>query len=86
MAYRVLWAPEAEKKLERILAASPDAQALADAARTIDAQLLSAPYEFGESRYEQIRIGFILPFGVQFEVMDDVQTVVVHDLWRIDRK
>jgi hypothetical protein len=30
-------------------------------------------------------VGFVHPLGVQFEVMDDVQTVIVHDVWRIDR-
>jgi hypothetical protein len=48
--------------------------------------LIAVPNEFGESRYELIRIGFAFPFGVQFEVMDDVRTVIVHDVWRIDQK
>ena len=33
-----------------------------------------------------MRVGFVFPLGVQFEVMDDVRTVIVHDVWRIDRK
>jgi hypothetical protein len=33
-----------------------------------------------------MRIGFVEPPGIQFEVMDDVRTVIVHDVWRIDRK
>jgi hypothetical protein len=41
---------------------------------------------FGESRYDKMRIGFLNPLGVDFEVMDDLRTVVVHDVWRITRR
>ena len=41
---------------------------------------------FGESRYDAVRVGFVLPLGVQFEVFDDVRTVIVYDVWRIDVK
>jgi hypothetical protein len=51
--------------------------------RDIDAVLLDLPDTLGESRYDQTRIGFLHPLGVDFEVMDDLRTVVVHDVWRI---
>ena len=86
MQYRVLWAPHAEVVFERLAAASSDPGALAAAAREVDQQLFAAPYDFGESRYGAMRIGFVDPLGIQFEVMDDVRTVIVHDDWRIDRK
>jgi len=86
MPYRVLWAPLAEDKLEQLLQAASDAAILAAAAREIDRHLLSAPESFGESRYDTIRIGFVYPLGIHFEIMDDVRTVIVHDVWRIDRK
>jgi hypothetical protein len=47
---------------------------------------VTIPNKFGESRYDTVRIGFVSPLGVQFEVMQDVRTVVVYDVWRIDRK
>jgi hypothetical protein len=86
MRYRVLWAPFAEASLERLLRESNGATALAVAAREIDGCLFAAPMAFGESRYDAVRIGFVYPLGVQFEVMEDVRTVVVYDVWRIDRK
>ncbi len=63
-----------------------DPSALASAARVIDGFLLNAPNEFGESRYEFMRIAFVLPLAVQFEVMDDVRTVIVHDAWSVDQR
>jgi hypothetical protein len=86
MQYRVLWALFAEDKLEQLLQAASEPAILAVAARQIDRHLLNAPASFGESRYDTIRVGFVYPLGIQFEVMDDVRTVIVHDVWRIDRK
>lgn len=86
MSYRVLWAPNAEIKFDQFLQQSPrDQRSLALAARELDRRLMQDPIDFGESRYENMRIGFVHPLGTQFEVMDDVRTVIVHDVWRIDR-
>jgi hypothetical protein len=41
---------------------------------------------FGESRFDSVRVGYELPLGVQYEVLGDVRTVVVYDVWRIDAK
>ena len=86
MQYRVLWAPYAEEKLEHLLQAASEPPLLAAAARQIDQHLITGPATFGESRYDTVRVGFVYPLGVQFEGMDDVRTVIVHDVWRIDRK
>ncbi len=59
---------------------------LAAAARAIDKRLVANPDQFGESRYDTVRVGFVLPLGVQFEVMDNVHTVIVYDVWRVDKK
>ena len=56
------------------------------APRNIDHQLLDDPFEFGESRFDTVRIGFADPLAILFEVMDDVRTVVVFEVWRTDRK
>jgi hypothetical protein len=83
MQYRVLWSPDAEAELERLIQDSePSAFIIADTVREIDSRLFDAPHAFGESRFESIRIGFVYPLGVQFEVMHDVRTVIVHDVWR----
>lgn len=86
MTYRVLWAPNAEQRLEAMLRESPSQAHIATAARQIDRQLIADPLHFGESRFEAVRIGFVRPLGVQFEVLEDVRTVVVYDVWRIDSK
>jgi len=86
MTYRVFWSPHAEQRLEQILQNAPDSAVVAAAARQIDQHLVAAPKTFGESRYDTVRVGFARPLGVQFEVLDDVHTVIVYDVWRIDRK
>ena len=86
MNFRVFWSPYAEERLENILLNTLDAAIIAAAAKQIDRFLSAAPQEFGESRYDTIRISFVPPLGVQFEVLDDVQTVIVYDVWRIDRR
>jgi hypothetical protein len=86
MPFRVLWTPDAEIKLEQLIKASPEPGRIAAAVRQIDRFLVDTPVDFGESRYETIRVGFVIPLGVQFEVMDDVQTVIVHHVWRVAKK
>lgn len=83
MKYRVLWAPDAEHELDAILASAADQTKLVSAARYVDGFLLTDPISFGESRYDNIRIGFVLPLGVEYEILDDVRTVIVHGVWRI---
>ena len=84
MSFRVFWSPHAEQRLEEILQdASAQAQ-LAAAARQIDQYLIADPTGFGESRYDTVRIGFVRPLGVQYEALEDVRTVIVYDVWRID--
>ena len=86
MNYRVFWSPHAEQRLEGILQNASDSTTVAAAARQIDRYLVSSPKSFGESRYDTVRVGFVLPLGIQYEVMDDVRTVIVYDVWRVGRK
>lgn len=86
MTYRVLWSPYAEQRLEQMLQDSPDRESLAATVREIDQHLFTDPTGFGESRYDTVRIGFVYPLGIQFEVMDDLRTVIVYDVWRFDHK
>jgi plasmid stabilization system protein ParE len=86
MKYRVVWAPNAESDLEAILGLVARRTETVKAAREIDSHLLSNPHAFGESRVDQIRIGFVLPLGIEYEVFDDVRTVIVHSVWRISSR
>ena len=86
MQFRVLWTPYAEARLAGFLQNDPEPPILAGVARQIDQRLMDSPELFGESRFDANRVGYVYPLGVQFEVMDDVRTVIVHDVWRIDRK
>jgi hypothetical protein len=61
-------------------------QLLAAAARRIDRQLARDPFNFEESRYDTVRVGFEPPLRLHYEVLSDVRTVIVYDVWRIDSK
>jgi hypothetical protein len=58
---------------------------IATAAREIDARLIADHIGAGESRYEAVRIGFCRPLGVEYEVFDDVRTLIVHGVWRVNQ-
>jgi mRNA-degrading endonuclease RelE of RelBE toxin-antitoxin system len=86
MSYRVFWSPQAEEQIERLASAASEPSRVATAARLIDSQLAKDPIEFGESRYDAVRVAFKRPLGIQYEVLEDVKTVVVYSVWRIDMK
>jgi len=69
-----------------MLRGARDREILAAGTRAIDRQLATDPNSFGESRYETVRVAFVRPLGVQYEVLDDVRTVIVYDVWRINRR
>jgi len=85
MKWRVFWAPNAERRLTVLLRLAADTNEVAAAARAIDHRLVADPTSFGESRYDTVRIGFASPLAVQFETLDDVRTVIVNAVWRIDQ-
>ena len=85
MTWRVFWSPHAEERLEKLLQAAPDAALLIAAAKVIDRYLVTDPKSFGESRYDTVCVGFVLPLGNQYECQDVVHTVIVYDVWRIVR-
>lgn len=85
MPYRVFWSPDAERLLKKIHATARDSSDVSRAAGEIDKQLRADPFDVGESREENVRIGFQEPVGIEFEVLDDVQTVIVFNVWRTER-
>jgi plasmid stabilization system protein ParE len=80
MKYRVLWTPNADEQFDAILQAAVDRVPLAAAARVIDRWLATDPAELGESREYGVRIAFNYPLAVEFEVLEDVKTVVVYEV------
>jgi hypothetical protein len=86
MSYRVFWSPHAEDQLEQLLLGSSEQPRLARAARTIDQHLAKEPLAFGESRFDTVRIAIERPLAIHYEVLEDVKTVIVYDVWRIDLK
>ena len=65
---------------------SADFILVGSAAKELEGQLVSNPYDVGESRDRGTRVGFVKPLAVQYEVIDDVATVIVFGVWRTDRR
>ena len=84
MNYRVFWSPNAEIHFDAILETAPDPPSIAAAARAIDVRLSTDPNDFGESRLENVRIAFTHPLGIEIEVLEDVSTIIVYEVWRTD--
>lgn len=82
MSHFVFWAPAADEKLQEIIRAADDRSRLARIVREIDFWLARGPSDFGESRFETVRLGVVERVAVLFEVLDDPPTVIVLDIWR----
>ena len=83
MKYTVLWAPTAEQDLAAIWMEAEDRGTVASAANTIDALLAADAHLRGESRSGSLRIMFVPPLGVDFEVLQEDRTVFVVAVWSI---
>lgn len=82
MRHYVFWVPEADEKLQAILAAADEQSGLIRVAREIDFWLARDPGNFGESRFDTVRIGAVHPLAVLFDVLDDPPTAIVLDIWQ----
>jgi hypothetical protein len=85
MKHFVFWEPEADETLQALIRADDVDGRVVRAVREIDFWLARGPVDFGESRYDTVRVGFVAPIAVQFDVLADPPTVIVLDIWRIDR-
>ena len=83
MRYTVLWTPAAEQDLARIWTDAEDRAAIASAADTIDVLLRDDPHLRGESRSGQLRILFVPPLGVDFEVLHEDRNVRTLTVWKV---
>ena len=85
MKHFVFWAPEADEMLQSLIRGDDADGRVVRAVREIDFWLARGPLNFGESRYDTVRVGFVTPIAVQFDVLADPPTVIVLDIWRIER-
>ena len=81
MRFTVLWTPDAEKDLADIWIEAPDRRAISTAANAIDASLAERPESFGESRDQNVRVAFMWPLGIEFEVLSEDRIVYVLSVW-----
>jgi hypothetical protein len=84
MRHFVFWAPEADERLQALILGDDANGFVVGAVREIDFWLARAPLDFGESRYDTVRVGFVPPVAVLFDVLTDPPTAIVLDIWRID--
>lgn len=83
MTFRVVWKPEAEQELTQLWLANRIRSELTNAAASIDEYLQRDPAGFGDSRDESLRIAFVPPLGVLFDVDQAARLVVVIHVWRM---
>lgn len=65
MKHYVFWTPEADQVVQELLAREQDPTALVRILEEIERNLVWEPSEFGESRYDDIRVAFVDPIGIQ---------------------
>jgi hypothetical protein len=78
----VFWAPDADEKLQSLIRGADQGEDLVRVVREIDVWLARDPLDFGESRYDTVRLGVVAPLAVLFDVLDDPPTVIVLAIWR----
>lgn len=81
MRHFVFWVPEADEKLQAILTAGDAMHDLLRVVREVDFWLARDPLDFGESRFDTVRLGVVRPLAVLFDVLADPPTVIVLDIW-----
>lgn len=81
MNHFVFWSPEADEKLQALVAGADNRGGLIRVAREIEFWLARDPLDFGESRFDTVRLGVVPPLAVLFDVLDDPPTVIVIDIW-----
>jgi plasmid stabilization system protein ParE len=82
MRYTVLWSPDAEGDLASIWLAATDRADVTAAGDRIDVLLREDAHLQGESRHGRLRILFVLPLAVDFEVLEDDRIARVLTVWR----
>ena len=86
MAFHVNWKPSARDRITEIWIDATDRGQITRATDIIDEALRTNPETFGESRSGNLRIAFVLPLAVMFEVFNDDLRVDVLAILRTDRR
>jgi plasmid stabilization system protein ParE len=86
MIFTVLWTPTAEQELASIWLDAEDRNAVTSAAHTIDALLRADPHTRGESRHDAVRVLFVPPLGVDFDVVEADRIVYVLTVWSFGKR
>jgi hypothetical protein len=81
--YRLLWDPDAFRKLLKQWNAAGKPQAATVAFDAIEAELGTDAHERGESRDGNRRILLVPPLGLIFEVRQDIGEITILDAWII---
>jgi hypothetical protein len=86
--FRVEWLPEAVSELADlwIKANSPFRQAITAAAHALDQELQSDPFRQSESREEDVRILFVDPLAILFEVDPQQRIIWILHVWTFRRR
>lgn len=83
MKFTVTWMRAALDELAGIWNTAEDRRAVSAASYEIDRLLGSSPKLQGESRSGNVRIMFVPPLGVDYEVLEQDRLVRVLTVWRV---
>ena len=86
--YRVRWKKSALDELTRTWTQADSSMRVAITAAThaIDQQLQSNPYEGSESREHGVRVLFVFPLGIRFEIDEQHSVVQVYHIWSFRKR
>ena len=83
MNYTVTWKPAAQDELTELWLEAADRSDVTSAAHRIEQLLGRDPLAHGESRTGSIRVMFVSPVGVFFDVQEQDRIVAVLSVWRV---
>lgn len=82
MTWHVIWKPEAETELNRLMDAAQDPSDIVFAVETIETQLEVDPFSMGESRGPNDRIIFQDSYAMVVQIDHDDHFIFVRLFWR----
>jgi hypothetical protein len=86
MRYRVFWTPDAENDLATLWLDAADRDEIARVSNQIDNLLGEDAHLQGELREEISRVLILLPFVVEFDVVEVGQAVFVTGFWKTSNR
>lgn len=85
--FRIVWGPVAFERMQQLISTNPQRRAeFAAALQKLTSILRSEAAEWGESRNENVRVGFVGPLAVLVRVDEDDAAVMVADLELFDEQ